>query len=170
MSKTKNIKTKNTKNKLYNGKKTSKNHVKVMRIPNKLPIDCSEIVLFTGTYNINDQINNGVTYTILPKIQANPNGYNTFVGNYYNTNDGVHPQIKLLLEYNNIASYLSDYKTKIGQIQFTGLDINATSNNVASVGFRVLSVNSASGIYEKVVKVIIDNRKLRRIVYFLGKK
>ena len=76
----------------------------------------------------------------------------------------------MLLEYNNIASYLSDYKTKIGQIQFTGLDINATSNNVASVGFRVLSVNSASGIYEKVVKVIIDNRKLRRIVYFIGKK
>ena len=65
---------------------------------------------------------------------------------------------------------MSDYKTKIGQIQFTGLDINATSNNVASVGFRVLSVNSASGIYEKVVKVIIDNRKLRRIVYFIGKK
>lgn len=139
-------------------------------IKNKIPLDLSETILFTGTYNINDQINNGVTYTLSPVIETNPDGYNPFIGNYYNTIDKSHSSNNLLLEYNNISSYLRDYKTKIGQIQFTGLDINKSKNNVASIKFRIFDVNSSSGIYANVTKVIIDNRKTKRIISFIGKK
>lgn len=161
MAKSKNLRVRNHKN-----TKTRKH----MSIKNKMPIDISEIVLFTGTYNINEQVNNGVTYTLSPVIETNPNGYNPFIGNYYNTTDKSHLSNNLLLEYNNISSYLRDYKTKIGQIQFTGLDINKSKNNVASVKFRVFDVNSSSGIYSNVTKVIIDNRKSKRIISFIGKK
>lgn len=141
------------------------------RIPKKLPITNSETVLFTGKYNINDQINNGITYTLLPTISINPNGYNPFVGNYYNTTDGLVPPNNLLLEYNNIASYSKHLTKKLGQVQFTSLDINNTASDVASVGFRVFNINSANGIYEFVTKVIIDNRTPpNRTIYFIGKK
>ena len=140
-----------------------------IHIPTKIPITTSEKVLFTGKYNINDQINNGITYTLLPIISVNQNGYNPFVGNYYNTMDGQNPPNNLLLEYNNIASYSRNLKTKIGQIQFTGLDINNTASDVASIGFRVFTINSADGIYELVTKVIIDNRSPpNRTIYFIG--
>jgi hypothetical protein len=137
---------------------------------NTLHLNDSEKVLFTGTYNINDQVNNGITYTLLPVIDINKNGYNPFIGNYYNITDKSHSSHNLLLEYNNISSYLSDLKTKIGQIQFTGLDINKTTNNVASVKLREFDVNSCSGIYANVSKVIIDNRKTKRVILFIGKK
>jgi hypothetical protein len=142
-----------------------------IHIPKKIPINNSEKVLFTGKYNINNQINNGITYTLLPVISVNPNGYNPFVGNYYNTMDGLSPPNNLLLEYNNIASYSHNLKMKLGQIQFTGLDVNNTASDVASIGFRVFNINSADGIYEPVTKVIIDNRTPpNRTIYFIGKK
>jgi len=142
---------------------------KKQKIPNKLKLADSEIVLFTGNYNINDQHIDKVTYLLLPEIGANKNGYNAFIGNYYNVNDSKNSQ-NLLLEYNNISSYLPDMKTKIGQIQFTGLDINKTKKNVASVKLRAFDINSSSGIYVNVTKVVIDNYKPRRIIYFIGKK
>lgn len=145
-------------------------YTNLLEIKNKMPLDASETVLFNGTYNINEQIINGVTFTIFPIIESNPNGYNAFVGNYYNTKDKLNSSNNWLLENNNISSYLSDHETKIGQIQFTGLDINESNNNVASVEFRVFDVNSSSGIYGNVTKVIIDNRNIIRIISFIGKK
>ena len=163
--------TKSTRNKPKTRKQIKTRKQKHMSIKkNKMPLDISETVLFTGTYNINDQINNGITYTLSPVISKNPNGYNPFIGNYYNTTDKSHSSNNLLLEYNNISSYLSDYKTKIGQIQFTGLDINKSKNDKASVKFRVFDVNSSSGIYANITKVIIDNRKINRVISFIGKK
>ena len=142
-----------------------------VHVPKKLPISKSETVLFTGKYNIDDQVNNGITYTLLPTISINPKGYNPFVGNYYNSTDGLIPPNTLLLEYNNIASYSKHLTKKLGQIQFTGLDINDTASDVASVGFRVFNVNSTYGIYKDVTKVIIDNRTPpNRTIYFIGKK
>ena len=155
--------------KMYRKKSNSKTR-KHLSIKNKMPLDASERVLFTGTYNINEQITNGVTFTISPIIESNPNGYNAFVGNYYNTKDKTNSSNNWLLENNNISSYLSDHKTKIGQIQFTGLDINKSKNNVASVKFRVFDINSSSGIYTNVTKIIIDNRKTKRIISFIGKR
>ena len=139
------------------------------QLPRKLKLDNSEVVLFTGNYNINDQHIDNITYLLLPEIDANRNGYNAFIGNYYNVNDSKNSR-NLLLEYNNITSYLPDMKTKIGQIQFTGLDMNKTKKNVASVKLRAFDVNSSSGIYANVTKVVINNYKPRRIIYFIGKK
>ena len=83
-------------------------------------LECGEKIMFTGTYNINSQVNNGITTTILAEIQTNPNGYNVLVDNYYDSLDSSSPSNTLLLEYNNIVSYekiMSTITKKIGQIQ-----------------------------------------------------
>ena len=136
------------------------------------PIDSvlqyDEVVLFTGTYNINSQINNGITATLLTQIEANPDGYNPLVDNYYNSTDGLIPPNNLLLEYNNISSYLKDLKTKVGQIQFTALYLNNGQSDITEEPIILYSVNNASGIYSKVSKVILDASSDQRILYFIG--
>jgi len=132
-------------------------------------IQYNEIILFTGTYNINSQVNNGITATILTQIEANPDGYNPLVDNYYNSSDGLIPPNNLLLEYNNIASYLRDFKTKIGQIQYTALYLNNGQENITTEPFILYEVNNASGIYSEVYKVILDASQDQRILYFIGK-
>ncbi len=129
-----------------------------------------EKVLFTGTYNINSQVNNGITATIITQIETNPDGYNVLVDNYYNSTDGLIPPNKLLLEYNNIVSYLRDFKTKVGQIQYTALYLNNGQENITTEPIIIYEVNNASGIYSKVTKVILNASEDQRILYFIGKE
>ena len=127
--------------------------------------------MFTGTYNINSQVNNGITTTILAEIQNNPNGYNVLVDNYYNSVDNSTPTNTLLLEYNNIVSYEKIFSTitkKIGQIQYTGLYLNNTSTDTTSSIFTSYEVNNAVGIYNGVTRVILDTRNSQRIIFFIG--
>jgi hypothetical protein len=157
---------KNNKTRKSNNSRQSK-----IDVPPQLPLDKSEKVLFIGKYNIDDQINNGVTYSLLPTISINPNGYNPYVGNYYNITDGQKPPNILLLEYNNIASYSSDLNTKLGQISMEGLGLNNTMTVVASVGYREFNITSSNGIYKDVTKVIFDNTTPpHKTIYFIGKK
>ena len=128
-----------------------------------------EVILFTGTYNINSQINNGITATLLTQIEANPDGYNPLVDNYYNSTDGLIPPNNLLLEYINIASYLRDLKTKVGQIQFTALYLNKSQEDITTEPFILYEVNNSSGIYSEVSKVILNASTDQRILYFIGK-
>ena len=134
-------------------------------------LECGEKIMFTGTYNINSQVNNGITTTILAEIQNNPNGYNVLVDNYYNSVDNSTPTNTLLLEYNNIVSYEKIFSTitkKIGQIQYTGLYLNNTSTDTTSSIFTSYEVNNAVGIYNGVTRVILDTRNSQRIIFFIG--
>lgn len=132
-------------------------------------LNCDEKILFTGTYNINSQVNNGITTTILVQIQNNPNGYNVLVDNYYNSTDNSNPANTLLLEYNNIVSYLANSKVKIGQIQYTGLYLNNSATDETSDIFTSYEINNASGIYNGVTRVILDTNNSQRILFFISK-
>lgn len=137
-------------------------------------LTCSEKVLFTGTYNINDLVQPSPSIVSLNLlVEANPDGYNILIDNFYNTQDKLLPPNNFLLETITISSYKNNINEKVGQIQFTGFYKNVTIPSESSAetdkDFVLYEVISASGIYEKVSKVLLDAKSDQRILFFIGK-
>ena len=118
-------------------------------------INYSEQILFTGIYDITRKVVDENTVTIPMDIDANSNGYNVLSDVYYSIQDNLVQPNVFLNETITIKSYNNDLTIISGQIQFIGLYPNANSY-ITSSTFQVYDVNSSSGIYDKVTKVIID--------------
>lgn len=128
-------------------------------------LNCDEFICIEGTYNVTETSRIPNLSTLLMKIDKNPLGINIRTDNFY----VVSEPLDLLLETFSINSYDLEKKS-IGEIQFTSFYKNDTGSSISQAGIYLYNVNSSSGIYKKVHKVIIDTNNTIRRVYFICKE
>ena len=129
----------------------------------------SERVLFTGWYNLSDRNLQCNVSTIPMTLDINLCGYNVLVDIYTPNQDKSKPPVQLTLRNETISSFDST-NVRIGQISTVNVYIEPRNTaNVTNPSIQVFDVQSASGIYKNVKKVIIDYRLEPRYVYFVGK-
>ncbi len=133
-------------------------------------LDCCEKVLFTGSYNTKNNKRKEDETTILKtlnmNISINTNGYNPRLVIEYDVEDDLLPPNKLANETFNITSFSKPLNKEIGAIQFTSF---YQESKLLNDKYGIFNVNSKSGIYSKVKKVIVLLKEQgEREVYFIG--
>jgi hypothetical protein len=146
------------------------------QVLNKLVGD--EKVLFIGNYDrskINlQQINpsNASMGTVSSSVSINPEGYNLLNFVTYVVTDNSNPVYFVDETYTtsswNISPVLPN-RTKVGQIQWSGLYNNEQRTNITSPGVLRFMVTGNDGIFANVTAVVINFLDdLTRIIYYVG--
>lgn len=141
-------------------------------IPNELKpyISCDEYISFTGIYDKNYSNIQGNINTIPCEIYTNPGGYNIMTVEFYQVNDKTKPNIQFYQETYTIASYDVVLVKKRGGITFNGLYPNQGTGGFTSASIQSFVVLGGDGLYENIVKVVIDFTEPVRKMYFIKEK
>ena len=129
-----------------------------------------EKVYYTGNYDIAAITNNGDTNTVPCNISANINGYNLCVSRFAYCEDVFKKDVKFMWEQFTIASFDYSLLYREGQIVFTSLYPDTGTLGVSANNLQVFNVDSGTGLYKNIHKIVIDFRKPVRTIYFIGYK
>jgi hypothetical protein len=129
-------------------------------------------VLFTGSYNINDENDQGTLATFNFNVSVNENGDNILSAESQSVNKKGEPKQKYLCETYTVSSYDNKNKQKkLGQITWNGLyKDNSSQGNTTSNSIEKFALTSSNGMYKKVKSVIIKFTYPMRKIYFIGNK
>ena len=144
-------------------------------------LSCTECVLFTGIYNVNDfgsSIPNSTGVFVPAKINLCElkNDYNIIGNDYYSGTSALLGSPEFITEVYNLASYPQDPSTQTGfgirdgLLVWTGTYPNPTlPNGITAASIQSFDISAKSGVYSNVKKVIIDFRDpVIRTMYFIG--
>lgn len=133
-------------------------------------LSSKEKVLFTGSYNINDENAQGIVDTFSCKISFNEKGDNILSAESQSVNKKGEPKQNYLYETYTVSSY-DKIKNKLGQITWNGLyKNNASQGNITSNSTEKFALTSSDGAFKKVTSVIIKFTYPKRKIYFVGNK
>ncbi len=133
-------------------------------------ISCDEYIAFTGLYDTNYRNVQGNISTLPCEIYINPGGYNIRTAQWYYVNDKTKPNIQFLQESYTISSYDSILVKKKGEITFNGLYANQGTGGITTPSIQTFVVLGGDGIYENIMKVVIDFTDPVRKMYFIKEK
>jgi hypothetical protein len=133
-------------------------------------LSSKDTVLFTGSYNINEENAQGIVVTFPCGISINESGSNILSAESQSVNKKGEPKQKYLYETYTVASY-DKHNKKIGQITWNGLyqDVDSKGNTTSN-SVEKFALTSSDGIYKKVKSVIIKFNYPSRKIYFVGTK
>lgn len=139
-------------------------------------LDCGEKVLFTGIYDLNefgDVITPGSNGQFVPakiNLPELDDSYSTIGIDYYNGFTALLGSPEFITEVYNLATYTSNLEKREGLLVWTGTYPNITSGpGITIASIQPFEIETKSGIYTEVIKVIIDFRQPTiRTLYFIG--
>jgi hypothetical protein len=130
-------------------------------------MSCSDKVLFTGTYDINE-LGYGDGQTLPVNLQVLPNSVNILNVPFELFEAFPDNSEKFLTETYNLTSWSTNLKEQFGFISFK--NSFPSSGQVLAPVVIQLAVSGKFGIFRKVDKVIIDYTNPIRVIYFLMKE
>lgn len=112
-------------------------------------LSSKEKVLFTGSYNINDENAQGIVDTFSCKISLNEKGDNILSAESQSVNKKGEPKQSYLYETYTVSSY-DKIKNKLGQITWNGLyGDNRSQGNITSNSTEKFALISSDGAFKK---------------------
>lgn len=133
-------------------------------------IGCDEYISFTGLFDTNYGNIQGNINTIPIEIYKNPGGNNIMTIVFYQVTEKTKPNVQFYQETYTIASYDAVLIKKKGGITFSGLYPNQGSGGVTTASIQSFIVLGGEGLYEGIVKVVIDFTEPVRKMYFIKEK
>lgn len=131
-----------------------------------------EKIYYTANYDVLAVNKKDNTITVPCNMSGNTNGYNLCVSRFAYCEDIFKKDCRFLWEQYTIASFDYSLLYREGQIDFTGLYPDGNdleqSTGVSTNKVQVFNVDSGSGLYKNIHKVLIDFRKPVRVIYFVG--
>ncbi len=136
--------------------------------PKKL-LDKGEKIMYEGNYNTADR-NVQNNFSTMPfQIDVNQDGINIRTVQWYYLNEKTKPQNNLLYETYILSSFGKCGK-QIGSITFNGFYPDNSTNGITLTKIFKFTVLGTSGIYQRIISVIIDFTNPVRKLYFVTKK
>lgn len=137
---------------------------------------CKEKVLFTANYAVNEfggattPNSNGEFVPVKVNLPELDNSYSIIGNVFFNGFTKLPGAPEFISEVYNLATYTSNLTEREGLLVWTGTYPNITIGpGITSPSIQSFDVETKSGIYSKVTRVLIDFRKpILRTVYFIG--
>ncbi len=135
----------------------------------------NEEVKFIGTYNVTKRTENPTNdeYTGSYGLTTNIAGVCgfSFIQNIYNYNStGLLGAPRYLFDVYSLSSVNEKNQEYLGNCNWQSSFPDTGSSGITKTPIFLFGVSSATGIYENVIKVVIDFTNVNRIVYLIGSK